>query len=114
MDLMEEILDDRIHDEEKSYTSDRSSRMPDERDPWGESEGDVDDEEHADLTGSWIASRIHEDPEVCEECHAESTDSDSIGSRCEYIECYHIHDRSDDEKYDKSYTPEDRLEDRSC
>jgi hypothetical protein len=93
-------------DEEKNYTSDRSSSMSDERDPWCESEGDIDDEEHPDLTRSWIANRIHQDPEIGEECHTESTNSDSIGFWSKEIEREHIHDRRDDEKYDKSYTPE--------
>jgi hypothetical protein len=111
---MRDILDDRIHDEEKCDTCDRSRRMSDERDPWCESESNVDDEEHTDLPSSWISDTIECDPEICEYRHTESTNPDSIRLRCEVVECYHIHYRRDDEECDKSDTSKDRLEDRSC
>jgi hypothetical protein len=69
---MRDILDDRIHDEEKYDTCDRSGSMSDERDPWCESEGDIDDEKHTDLSRSWAIYGVEGDPEIREHRHTPS------------------------------------------
>jgi hypothetical protein len=96
---MEEILYDRIHNEEKSYTSDRSSRMSDERNTWCKSESNIDNEECTYLTCSWISDRIEYDPEIREYRHTKSTDTDSIGLRREKIEGEDGYDHRREEKY---------------